>query len=493
MGIVARQSIKGSLANYLGVAIGFATTFFVLTDCLSQEEIGLTRVLVDAATLFAALAQLGANSTIIRYFPYFNDGKRNHGIFGLSVLFPLVGFSIVALLLFLFRGDITGLYAERSPLIKNYFHLLPPLTLFVLYITVCESNANVLMRITVPKLIREVGIRLFNLVCYLLYGHGVIGFDLFIVLFTASYGVALLLNLCYLISLKRISFRFDLKSVDKHVLIDMLRYSLFMTVVVVAGNSQLVGSLFIGAKEGLALTGVYTIAFFIANVVEVPGRSLSAISRPLVAAAAKENNWNEVESIARNVSLHQFLVSVFIMVLIWINLNGEGYRDGIWVVLILGLAKIVNSTLCIGMDILNYSKQYRMSIVFVLVLSVSIIALNYWLVGLWSINGAATAVLFSYLLYYVGLLLYIRLRLKVSPFSIAQLKVLLIAAGIVSTDMLWSRAVTPLFPNGLAATIADAVVKTIVFTAAATAILYKLKISEHVNAIIDKVLSKIKK
>ena len=74
MGIVARQSIKGSLANYLGVAIGFATTFFVLTDCLSQEEIGLTRVLVDAATLFAALAQLGANSTIIRYFPYFNDG-----------------------------------------------------------------------------------------------------------------------------------------------------------------------------------------------------------------------------------------------------------------------------------------------------------------------------------------------------------------------------------------------------------------------------------
>ena len=53
MGIVARQSIKGSLANYLGVAIGFFTTFFVVTKCLTQEEIGLTRVLVDAATLFA--------------------------------------------------------------------------------------------------------------------------------------------------------------------------------------------------------------------------------------------------------------------------------------------------------------------------------------------------------------------------------------------------------------------------------------------------------
>ena len=35
MGIIARQTIKGSIANYLGVAIGFITTFFVLTDCLS--------------------------------------------------------------------------------------------------------------------------------------------------------------------------------------------------------------------------------------------------------------------------------------------------------------------------------------------------------------------------------------------------------------------------------------------------------------------------
>ena len=496
MGIVARQSIKGSLANYIGVAIGFFTTFFVLTDYLTQEEIGFTRVLVDAATLFAALAQLGTNSTIIRYFPYFNDRRRNHGIFGLSVLFPLVGFFLVALVLFVFRSDITELYAERSPLIKDYFHLLLPLTFFVLYITVCESNANVLMRITIPKLIREVGIRVFNLMCYLLYGKGVISFDLFVVLFTASYGVALLLNLCYLVSLKRISFRIDLTSVGRHTLTDMVRYSLFMSIVVLANNSQLLGSLFIGAQEGLALTGVYTIAFFIANVVEVPGRSLSAISRPLVAAAAKDNDWGEVSSISRNVSLHQFMVSVFILVFIWINLdalfdiipNGDGYRDGKWVVLILGLAKIVNSTLSIGTDVLNYSKHFRLSIVFVLILSVSIIALNYWLVGVWSINGAAAATLFAYLLYYAGLLLYIGLKLKVTPFSVAQLKVVLIAAGIVAADMIWSHTISPIFPDGRLAAVADVGTKTLVLAAAATAVLYKLKISQHVNAIIDKAM-----
>lgn len=498
MGIVARQSIKGSLANYLGVAIGFATTFFVLTDCLSQQEIGLTRVLVDAATLFAAFAQLGSNSTIIRFFPWFNDGKRNRGIFGLSVLFPMVGFLVVALLLLLFRGDIINLYAKRSPLIRDYFHLLVPLTFFVLYISVCESNANVLMRITVPKLIREVGIRVLNLCCYLLYGKGVIDFDVFVALFTASYGVALLLNLCYLFALKRVSFKINLKSLDRRRLTDMVRYSLFMTVVVVAGSSQFVGSLFVGAKEGLALTGVYSIAFFIANVVEVPGRSLGAISRPLVAEAAKEGDVDELRAISRNVSLHQFLVGVFILVLIWINLdalfdiipNGDGYRDGKWVVLILGLAKVVNSTLGIAMDVLNYSKLYRVSIVFVLGLTFSVIAMNWWLVGVWSINGAAASMLFSYLLYYTGLLVYIGLRLSVTMFSVGQLKVVLIAAGIVAADMIWSRTVAPLFPHGLAWTLADAAIKTVIFTAAATAIVYKLKISTHINAIIDKMIKK---
>lgn len=52
MGIIIRQSVKGTAVSYVGIAIGFFTTFFVLTNFLTAEEIGLTRVLVDAATVF---------------------------------------------------------------------------------------------------------------------------------------------------------------------------------------------------------------------------------------------------------------------------------------------------------------------------------------------------------------------------------------------------------------------------------------------------------
>lgn len=496
MGVVARQSIKGSVANYLGVAIGFVTTFFVLTDCLSQEEIGLTRVLVDAATLLASLAQLGTNSTLVRFFPQFSDGGRNRGVFGLSLVLPTVGFLILALILLLFRSQITGLYLERSPLIKDYYLLLLPLLFFVLYITVCEANANVLMRITVPKLIREVGIRLMNLCSYLLYGYGVISFNVFVLLFTASYGVALLLNLCYLVALKRVSLKPNLRAIERTQLRDMLRYSLFMTVLVVAGNSQFLGSLFIGAKEGLALTGVYTIAFFIANVVEVPGRSLSAISRPPLAAAVNAGNRSEASKIVQNVSLHQFLVALLILALIWINLdllfdlipNGSGYRQGKWVVLLLGLAKLTNSTFCISADFLSFSRHYRISLPLVLLLSCMVIAFNYWLVDLWSINGAAAALLLSLAIYYAILLAYLRAKEGVSLFSTAQAKVLLVGAVVLGGDMLWNISIQTLFGSGIMPQIINGIVKTLVLSSAAIWLTYTLKLSLHINSIIDKVL-----
>ena len=47
MGVVIKQSIKGTIVNYVGIAIGFLTTFFIVTKYLTQEEIGLNRVLID--------------------------------------------------------------------------------------------------------------------------------------------------------------------------------------------------------------------------------------------------------------------------------------------------------------------------------------------------------------------------------------------------------------------------------------------------------------
>ena len=496
MGVIARQSIKGAIANYIGVAIGFYVSFFILTRYLTQEEIGLTRVMVDAAVLFSSLASLGSNASIVRFFPWFRDGGRHHGIFGWSLLLPLAGFSLFALIFLIFKAPLLEAYSVNAPLLADYFHLVPMLTFFALYVTVFETNASVLMRITVPKLVREVGIRLFNLAAYLLYGYRLISLDLFVCLFCGSYALAMLLNLFYLLKINR--FDFSIFRIDRHFLTrdrvrEVLRYTLFMTAAVLAGNIPLFNSLFLRAKAGLALTGVYTIASYVANVVEVPYRSLGAISRPVIAAAVKEERWDEVSRLARQVSLHQLLVSLLIFTLIWINIdalftvipNGADYAAGAVVVFVLGLAKVANSSLSIATDVLNYSRHYSRSLLFIALLTASAIGFNQLLIPRMGIGGAAAATLAAYGIYFALLLAYLWWKLRVSLFSAAQLKVLALGAVLLLLGWAWSRWLAPL--AGLPVVL-DAALKTAVVAALAVVAVYKLAISQSVSDLLKKFL-----
>lgn len=504
MGVIERQSIRGALANYLGVIIGAITTFFVLTDCLTAEEIGLTRVMVDAALLFSGVAQLGTNATIIRYYPYFKTTERgDHGFFGWTMLLPLVGFLLFLLCFLLFREPLKGVFAHNAPMLVDYFYLLIPLTFSATYLTVFEVNANVLLHITVPKFVREVGIRVLNLVFYLLYGHRLISLDLFVILFCSSYTIAALVDFIYLLSLHRSSFRIDFSFMTPALARKILVYTLFMTLTVLAGNIPLINSLFLGAKKSLSLAGIYAIASYIANIVEVPYRSLGAISQPIIAQAVKEGHWDEVNRLGRNVSLHQLLVACLIFFFIWINLqalfaiipNGDAYSTGIGVVFLLGLAKIINSSFSIGTNILNFSAYYPASLIFITLLTVSAFAFNNYLIPLWGINGAACATLFSYLLYFALLLTFLKVKVNVSLFSYKQLVTLLLMLLLFALNQLWSRFIAPLGNHltlpPLAVILLDAVIRTAVMAAIATIAVYRLHISDSINRIIRNTLLRI--
>ena len=501
MGVIAKQSIKGASANYLGVLIGAITTFFVVTDLLTQEEIGLTRVMVDAAMLFAGLAQLGTNASIVRFYPRFRTADRpelrDHGFFGWTLMLPLLGFTVIATLFFIFKNQIVAYYSQEAPLLTNYVSLLLPLTFFVLYMTVFETNASVLLHIAVPKFVREVVIRVLNLIAYLLYGHRVISLDLFVILFCSSYAVATLVNFLYLLSLGRISFRPDWHFMNHNLLREVGVYTLFMTATVLAGNIKLFNSIFI-AKTSLAAAGIYTIACYIANVVEIPYRSLGAISSPIISQAVADGNTQEVNRLGQQVSLHQLLVACMLLFFIWINLeplfavipNGADYVGGMWVVLVLGMANVLNSTLSIATNILNFSKHFAFSLLFISLLTAAAIGLNVWLIPLLGVTGSACATLGAYVVYYVPLLTLLWRRMGVTLFSRKQGTVVLLTLGLFALNGLWGWAVSPLFNlmgSGLWVVVLQAVVRTAAFAVVAVAAVRRMNVSAEVNSLLAKI------
>ena len=412
MGVIAKQSIRGTIVTYLGIAVGFVTTFFVLTRFLPSEEIGLARVLVDAATLFIGLAQLGTNSSIIRFYPYFHDGDEDHGFFFWAMVVPLVGFILFALIYWACYAPLSTWFGEKSPLFVDYYYFVLPLAFFMLYQSICENTSNVLMHIVVPRAVRELVVRIGLLALYLLYAFRVLSLDGFVIGLCANYAIAALINLCYFFSLQPIRLRpdWDFLRANPALVRRYLVYTGFLIVSAVTGTmAPTLSSFFVTAKMGLGSTGVFAIATYMAVMVSVPYRSVTAIAAPQLAKAIKEQNIDECSRLIRQVTGNLLLIGGFILLVIWFNIdliyqilpNGATYASARSVVLILGVSQLILATFTICLTALNYSRYYAFSLLLSLLLTVSAILLNNYLVPVYGMDGAALSNLISYGMYFL--------------------------------------------------------------------------------------------
>lgn len=501
MGVIIRQSIKGTIANYIGIVVGFVTTFFVLTNYLTTEQVGLTRVLVDAALLFSSLAQLGTSSSTVRYFPYFKDGDKNHGLFFWTLIIPFVGFLLFLICFFLFKDILIDTFKDNSALFVNYFYFVIPIAFFMLYTSVFEVNATILNRIAVPKFIREVVIRCCLLIGYLLFGFDIISLDGLVIVFCATYAIAALLNLFYLITTGNVSFKPDFKHITKELRRNFLWYTLFMVISsLVTSALPTLSSFFISAQQGLAFAGIYAIANYISALVEVPYRSLSAIVQPHISLAVKENDIPKATQLCQKVALNQFLAGSVIFFIIWINIdlffqllpNGDAYAAGKWAFFILAVSKLLNSSFGIGASALGYTNYYYFSLVFTLVLTAFSITLNAYLVPSIGINGGALATLLSYALYYILLLSFVQWKVGTTPFSWGLLKVVVVLVLMYGLNLLCALIASRAIPAGnMIAQLAEAVVRTGFVCVAGLAAVLGWSVSPEMNQIYANVKRKL--
>ncbi|MDD6357008.1 MAG: lipopolysaccharide biosynthesis protein [Bacteroidales bacterium] len=499
MGIIIRQSIKGTLVNYIGVCIGFFTTFFVLTRFLTAEEIGLTRVLVDASTLFVGLAQMGTSSSIVRFYPYFKDeSKGDNGFFFWTVLVPLIGFVVFGLMFWGLKDYVCARFAEKSGLFVTYYKCVYPMAFAMLYMTVSESNCNVLMRIVVPKFVREVLVRLLTLAVYLLYAFGTLGIDGFVYGFCGVYVVALLVDMAYLFSLKKISLKPDWKFLTPQLKSNYLYYTLFLlTSTIATVLAPFANTYFISAEMGLAFTGIFAIATYITALVEIPYRSLGAISLPQLSASIKENEMAEANGLCKRISVNQMLVGGFVFLLIWVNLdlffrllpNGEQYAVAKWVVFILGMSKLFTSVFSISLAALSFSRYYYYSLLFSLVFTASALYFNSKFIPLWGMNGAALATLLSSMLYYGLLILLDWFKIKVSPLSAKHFGVLAMFALLLAADELWRYA----FPvsGSVWWQLCESALRTSVLLSVGVFVAYSMRFSEDINQLLKRIKDEI--
>jgi O-antigen/teichoic acid export membrane protein len=250
--------------------------------------------------------------------------------------------------------------------------------------------------------------------------------------------------------------------------------------------------LFIVSSElGFELAGIYTIAFYMGTIIEIPARSITAISSPIAAAALRENNLHEANRLYKKVSLNQLIIGGLIFVLVWINIddifkiipNGEVFSQGKWVVFYIGLARLVSMTLNFGGILISFSKYYRWTIFFTFIVATVGIVTNYLLIPKFGISGSAIATLITVIIS-CGFQQWVVLRkIKGNPYTKGTLKMVLILLILFAINHF-----LPAFDNAFI----DIAFRTSIIGAIALVAIYFGKVSDDMSDVFRAAAKKMK-
>jgi O-antigen/teichoic acid export membrane protein len=492
MGIVIRQSIYSSIISYTGVVIGYINLLYLYPKFLSTDQIGLFRTIQDAAILFAPFAQFGLSQTIIRFYPQLaRDKKSSHSFISFMSLLALVGFILFFLLFKIFESSLLAYFQDNAAEVIQYTNLVLWLTLILVMVAVMESFSRSLLKTVVPNLLREVMARLFLSVLVLLYFTKTITFDQFIIGSVISYLIWLLILMFYLWRQGELSIQINFKSLDQKRLPELIKYSLLsfagMAGLILIGK---IDSMMVSALLGFSANAVYTTAFYMATVIEIPKRALSQIAMPLISRAFERNDIKEVASLYRKTSINQLIIGSLLLIGVWINLDsmfalmpkGEVFSVGKWVVIIIGTGKLVDMLFGPSSEIIVLSKYFKFNIVLILILAVLIVVSNNLLIPRYGIEGAAWGSAFALITFNAIKYLFIYAKYKIQPFGSNTLKVLLIASLVLAANYFSSRL--------------DFVVLDILLRSALTTLLFSgliliTKVSPEANELYNKGLRKL--
>lgn len=459
MSLIYRQSAKATIVTMVGAVVGFLTTFFVLTWYLTPEEVGLTRLLVEVAMLLGGFALFATQSSSVRYFPFFHteDGK-DRGFVWLVLLIPLIGFVVFSLLYYLLRTPLVSYFTSNkkagAELFREYYLLVLPLMVFTMYMTVSEVYCTLKQRVVVPRMVRELILRILLCVAYMLYGIGLFpSFNFFLTAFVGCYGVCMLLDLGYMVFLSPRAFTSSISLPDHSVRRDFINYTGLTLLSALGSNIVTRLDLFmVSAQMGLDYAGIYSIAFFIVAVIEMPSRSLTAISSPMVSSALHNSDTERVRQLYQTVSQQQLLVGLIIFTLIWTNIdfifgimpNSDIYIQGKWVVFILGIGRLIDLSFSFGNAVLRYSRYYVWSLVYTLFVAFLTVGFNLVLIERIGMEGAAIATLLTFVISYTFQQVILWSKLRLSPITAEHGRLFLTLGVVVLICTLIGVADTPI-------------------------------------------------
>lgn len=440
MANIRKQAIISSFLVYIGFAIGALNTyFFTKAGSFTPDQFGLTRVFYDLGQNIFIFGSLGVIPIIYKFYPYYKDnvGDKDNDLLTWALTASFFGFLLVLAGGYLLEPLVIKKYIQRAPLILKYYYLIFPFGFGMLFFSVLESFCWSIHKTVFANFLKETGMRIIVLFLIILFMNNLVSFDTFIKLFTGLYLVLFVVILIYLIRLKKFHLTFRVSHPTRKFKKKMFTMgSLIYGGVMIQIVAQTIDTFIIASLKGLGSTGVFNLAQYAANLVQVPQRSIQSVSTGVLAQAWKDKNMTEINRIYARSSINLLLMASFIFGIIWLNINDafsvlhiqEDYRAGINVIFVLGIARLIDAGTGINNIIIGTSVHWRFDFLSGVVLLAVRIPVTYLLIKKYDIIGSAYAEVIAYTLYNFIRFEFLRRKFNMQPFTMKTIYTLLIVA-----------------------------------------------------------------
>jgi O-antigen/teichoic acid export membrane protein len=447
MGIIQKQGIKSSYFIFLGFLIGAVNLLVLFPMFFSKNDQGLVRAMIDIGATLSVFCTLGTLPVVYKFYPFYNHylGTNKNELPFLTLLINLLGFAIL-----LFIGwqnkDFIIRKLGKSPSLGQYFGYIYPYTFFLLIFYWLEAFAWGLHKGVMTNFLRETAIRVLTTILILLFGFHLVNLTQFIALFSGIYLLPMLYLLYNLIQSKEWSIRnFTISSVTKRLKGRMISFALF----VFAGQffnllARTNDTFMIVGLKGLSDASIFAIATYVSAILEIPQRSLTSISIPILAKSWKEKDFENIKHIYHKSVSNLLAIGLLLFGLIWLNIQnlvsflnwvshkqGGGYDALVNLAFILGLAKLIDLATGVNAQIIGTSNFWKFDFITNVMFVIISIPLNYYLIQHYDLTGLAISNLIAYTIYNSVRFGFLYFKFKLQPYRWKHGLFLLLSIGLM--------------------------------------------------------------
>ncbi len=440
MGIVARQSLYNIGSIVLAFGIGAVNTLFLYPGILGVSFYAIVVALLASSNILQPVFSFGMQHMVIKFYSAAESKAEKDRILFFSLLLPLCIILPAGALFALYYDAVAAFLSTENAAMGEYVFLIFAIAVCTSYFEIFYSWARVQKKSVFGNFLKEVYQRVLIFVLLLLYFFQFLSLRGFIYGLILGYFLRLGIMFLHSIYLYRPQFSGFIPKAVKQ----MLWFSglIFLSGFGASLILDIDKTMLIKLVEG-KYVAYYTVAVFIASVIDMPNRAMVQILNPLVAEAINEKSKARLYSLLYKSSLHMLMASGLLFILINANgkdlyafiahLNGKsGFDLALPVVFVLSVTKLFSALLGCVNNIITNSEYYKYVPIFTIGSAASVVVLNLYFIEHYGFLGAAYATFVVITVFNALKLFFVYRMFGIHPFSknIFILLALIVGVGV---------------------------------------------------------------